>query len=74
MDVEGAKLIAAALALLPIFGVGIGLGLIFNSAIQAMGRNPQAADVVRMPMLLGFAVTEALGIFALLIAFVILGK
>lgn len=74
METEGAKLVAAALALLPIFGVGIGLGMIFNAAINAMGRNPQAADTVRMPMLLGFAVTEALGIFALLIAFVILGK
>ena len=39
MDIEAAKLIAAAIALMPILGVGIGLGNIFSSYNEAVGRN-----------------------------------
>lgn len=72
MDIEAAKLIAAALALLPILGVGIGLGNIFGSYNEAVGRNPSAAELLDKKFFLTFAFTEALAIFALLISFIIL--
>lgn len=72
MEVEAAKLIGAALALIPIAGVGIGLGLIFSSYNQAVGRNPSAADLLEKKFLLTFALTEALAIFALVISFMIM--
>lgn len=72
MDLQSAKLIAAALALLPLFGVGIGLGMIFSSYNEAVGRNPGAVSLLDKKYLLFFALTEALAIFALLIAFIIL--
>jgi F-type H+-transporting ATPase subunit c len=72
MDIEAAKLIAAALALLPLAGVGIGLGHIFSSYNTAVGRNPGAADLLDKKFFLTFALTEALAIFALVISLVIL--
>lgn len=72
MELEAAKLIAAALALLPILGVGIGLGNIFGSYNEAVGRNPSAAELLDKKFFLTFAFTEALAIFALLISFIIL--
>lgn len=72
MDVNTMRLLAGALALLPLFGVGIGLGLIFSSYNEAVGRNPGAAEQLDKKFFLTFALTEALAIFALLISFMIL--
>lgn len=72
MEVEAAKLIGAALALIPIAGVGIGLGMIFSSYNTAVGRNPTSADLLEKKFLLTFALTEALAIFALVISFMIM--
>lgn len=72
MELEAAKLIAGALALLPILGVGLGLGLIFSSYNEAVGRNPGAAEILDKKFFISFALTEALAIFALGISIVIL--
>lgn len=72
MDLASAKLIAAALALLPLAGVGIGLGHIFSSYNNAVGRNPGAVELLDKKFFLTFALTEALAIFALVISLVIL--
>jgi len=72
MELDAAKLIAAALALLPLAGVGIALGHIFSSYNTAVGRNPGAADLLDKKFFLTFALTEALAIFALVISLVIL--
>lgn len=72
MDVEVAKLFAAALALFPILGVGIGLGMIFAAYNQAIGRNPSSKEILDQKFFLSFALTEALAIFALVISLVIL--
>ncbi len=72
MDVQAAKLIAAALALLPLAGVGIGLGQIFSSYNNAVGRNPGAVDLLDKKFFLSFALTEALAIFALVVSLIIL--
>ncbi len=74
MELETMRLLAGALALLPLFGVGIGLGLIFSSYNEAVGRNPGAAEALDKKFFLTFALTEALAIFALLISFMILLK
>ncbi|MBU6234911.1 MAG: F0F1 ATP synthase subunit C [Alphaproteobacteria bacterium] len=74
MEIESAKLIAAALALLPMAGVGIGLGNMFSAYNNAIGRNPGAVDLLNKKFMLMFAFTEALGIFALLVSLMILFK
>jgi len=72
MELEAIKLLAAALALLPILGVGIGLGMVFSSYNNAVGRNPNATEMLDKKFFLTFAFTEALAIFALLISLIIL--
>jgi F-type H+-transporting ATPase subunit c len=69
MDLESVKLLAGAIALLPLIGVGIGLGMIFSSYNISVGRNPGAVDLLEKKFFLTFALTEALAIFALLISF-----
>lgn len=72
MELEAAKLIAAALALFPLFGVGLALGQIFSSYNEAVGRNPTASEALDKKFFLTFALTEALAIFALVISLIIL--
>ena len=72
MSDTGLRLLAAALASgFGTIGPGIGLGLLVNSALNAMGRNPEAAGQVQINMFIGIAFTEALGIFALMISLLI---
>ncbi len=72
MDVESAKLIGMALAAgLGVMGPGIGVGLIGGRAMEAIGRNPDAAGKIVSNMILPIVFTEALGILALVVAFII---
>ncbi|MEK9677548.1 MAG: F0F1 ATP synthase subunit C [Rhodospirillaceae bacterium] len=72
MDVEAAKLIGAGLATLGFIGPGVGIGLIWAALINAVGRNPAAAGSVTTTAWVSFALVEALAIFALAIALLIL--
>ncbi len=73
MEVESAKLIGAAIAMgLGAFGPGIGLGLLASKALEAIGRNPEAQSKIQTTMILAIAVTEAVAIYALVIALMIL--
>ncbi|MBP9693835.1 MAG: F0F1 ATP synthase subunit C [Alphaproteobacteria bacterium] len=72
MEVEAAKYLGAGLAVIALFGVGIGIGNIFSSLVTAVARNPSARQQVFPIGILGFALTEAVALFALLIAFLIL--
>ncbi len=69
MEFEAAKELGAALAIgLGTIGPGIGIGLIGSKAMEAMGRNPEAAGTVQTNMILAIAFAESMGIFALVIA------
>lgn len=72
MEAEAAKFIGAGLACSGLIGAGIGLGLIFGNYLSGAMRNPSAAPGQFGNLIFGFAVTEALGIFALLIALLLL--
>ncbi len=62
--------IAKALAIgLGSMGPGIAIGLIGSKAMESIGRNPEAASKILVPMLLAFAFAEAIAIYALVIAF-----
>ncbi|MEK7115399.1 MAG: ATP synthase F0 subunit C [Patescibacteria group bacterium] len=72
IDIEVAKTIAMALAAgLGVIGPGIGIGLIVAGALNAIGRNPEAAPKIQVTMFIGIAFAEALAIFALVIAFIV---
>jgi F-type H+-transporting ATPase subunit c len=72
MEVEAARMIGAGLAVFALMGVGIGIGNIFSSLIESIARNPSAREQIFPVGILGFALTEAVALFALLIAFLIL--
>ena len=72
MDAEAARYIGAGLACTALLGAGIGIGNIFGQYLSAALRNPAAAASQRTNLLLGFALTEATGLFGLLIALLIL--
>ena len=73
MNEEIAKLLAAGLAIgLGAFGPGIGIGLVGLGGTQATGRNPEAAGTVLTNMILAIAFAEAVAIYALVIALILI--
>jgi F-type H+-transporting ATPase subunit c len=52
-------------------GPGIGIGILGSKAMEAIGRNPEAAGEIRTNMILGMAFTEAIAIYALVVALII---
>jgi F-type H+-transporting ATPase subunit c len=72
MELDAAKAIGAGIACIGMGCAGIGLGHIFGNFLGAAIRNPAAADGQFGRLIFGFAITEALGIFSLLIALILL--
>lgn len=52
-------------------GPGIGIGLLAAKAMEALGRNPEAAGTIQQNMILAIAFTEAIAIYALVVAIII---
>ncbi len=72
MDINVARNLAAALAIgLGAIGPGIGVGIVGGKAVEAMGRNPEAAGIIQTNMILGIAFAEAIAIYALVIALIV---
>jgi F-type H+-transporting ATPase subunit c len=70
--VDAAKAIGAAIAIgVGGLGPGIGLGLAVKGAMEAIGRNPEAAGDIRGTMIVGAALAEAVAIYAFVIAIII---
>jgi F-type H+-transporting ATPase subunit c len=67
----GAKLLAAGLATIGLIGAGAGVGIASGSLIQAIARNPQQEQRLFRYAILGFALTEAVGSLASMMAFLI---
>lgn len=73
MDLEAARLLAAGIAMgLGAIGPGIGEGYIGAKALEAMGRNPEVGNSIFTKMFVAMAVTESTGIYALVIALLVL--
>lgn len=72
MLVTAAKLIGAGVATVALAGAGVGIGNIFGSLVVAVSRNPNEKDELFRLAILGFALTEAIALFVLMIAFLIL--
>jgi F0F1-type ATP synthase membrane subunit c/vacuolar-type H+-ATPase subunit K len=76
MDPQSAALLAkdigGGLATIGVAGAGVGIGNLFGAFVSGVGRNPAARDTMFRDVLLGFALTEAVALYALVIALVIL--
>ncbi|MGD9046681.1 MAG: ATP synthase F0 subunit C [Anaerolineae bacterium] len=72
MEVESMRLLATAIAIgIGAIGPAIGLGMIGSKAMEALGRNPEASDQLFVPFILALAFTEAVAIYALVVALII---
>lgn len=68
---EGAKSIGAGAATIASAGAAVGIGNVFSSLIHSVARNPSLAKQLFGYAILGFALTEAIALFALMMAFLI---
>ena len=72
LSADAFKAIGMGLAAgLGVVGPGIGIGILVSKALEAIGRNPEAAGKIQATMFIGIAFVEALAIFALVVAFLI---
>ncbi len=66
------KFLGVGLAGLGLLGAGIGLGILGSGAMNALGRNPEARDAIVPNMVLALAFTEAIGIYGLVTAILLI--
>ena len=73
MDIlQSAKMVGAGLATIGLAGSGAGVGIVFAGLMNSVARNPQLTKQLFGYAILGFALTEAVALFALMMAFLIL--
>jgi ATP synthase F0 subunit c len=68
----GLKAVGAGIAMVGALGPGVGIGLLVQGALQAIGRNPDAAGQIQTNMILGIVFAEAVAIYCLVVALIIL--
>jgi F-type H+-transporting ATPase subunit c len=72
MLLQAAKFIGAGLATIGLAGAGVGIGTVFGALVVGTSRNPSLKDELFKIAILGFALTEAIALFSLMMAFLIL--
>ena len=72
MLLQAAKFVGAGIATIGLAGAGVGIGVVFSALILGISRNPSLKDEMFRMAILGFALTEAIALFALMIAFLVL--
>ena len=70
--ITGLKLLAAGVATVSIAGSGIGIGILFGNFMTAVSHNPAQEKKLFIYAMLGFALTEAIALFGLMIVFLLL--
>jgi len=66
------KYVGAGLATISLAGAGTGVGIVFGAYLASLSKNPAMEKVLLKYALLGFALTEAIGLLGLMVAFLIL--
>nr|QYC61965.1 ATP synthase F0 subunit c [Guinardia striata] len=69
---QSAKFLGAGLATIGLAGAGVGIGTVFGALVVGISRNPSLRDELFKMAILGFALTEAIALFSLMMAFLIL--
>lgn len=72
MFLQACKFLGAGLATISLAGAGVGIGSVFGSLIVGLSRNPAVGQQLFTYAILGFALTEAIALFGLMMAFLIL--
>jgi len=72
LDKESVRLLSAALAIgMGTLAPALGIGILGGKAMEAIGRNPEAAGKIQSAMILAIAFAEAIAIYALVVALII---
>lgn len=72
LDSDSIRLLASALVMgLGTLGPAIGIGLLASKGLEAIGRNPEASGKIQTAMILAIGLTEAIAIYALVVALII---
>jgi F-type H+-transporting ATPase subunit c len=69
---KASQKIGAGLASIGLIGAGVGIGSVFAALIMAYAHNPELKQDLFQYAIIGFALCEAIGLFALMMAFLIL--
>jgi F-type H+-transporting ATPase subunit c len=73
MDAESAKLLAAAFSMgVGSIGPALGLGMLISKALESIARQPEVANDIRTTMFIGIGVTEAVALYAFVIALILI--
>ena len=72
MDAAAAQFLGAGLAMLGAIGPGIGIGMLAQGAMQGIARNPDASGDIQTNMILAIAFTEAVAIYCLVVALLLI--
>lgn len=72
MILQAAKVIGAGVATIALAGAGVGIGTVFAAYITGVSRNPSLEQKLFRYCIMGFALTEAIALFALMMSFLIL--
>jgi len=70
--VQSAKIIGSGIATVGLAGAGVGIGTVFGNLISATSRNPALRNQLFSLAVLGFALSEATGLFCLMMSFLLL--
>ena len=70
--IQAARIIGTGLATTGLIGAGVGIGVVFGALILGVARNPSLRGQLFAYAILGFAFSEATGLFALMMAFLLL--
>lgn len=72
METEQVRMIATALVMaVGTIGPAFGIAMLAGKALEAIGRNPEASSKIQTNMILAIAFTEAIAIYALVVALII---
>jgi F-type H+-transporting ATPase subunit c len=72
MLVQAAQKVGAGSAAIGLAGAGVGIGIVFAALITGTARNPALRSQLFVYAMMGFALSEATGLFALLVSFLLL--
>lgn len=72
MEVQAFKYLAVGILGIAFAGAALGVGRIFGSALEAISRNPSTEDKIAKYMFVGAGLAEAMGLFALVLALLLM--
>jgi F-type H+-transporting ATPase subunit c len=73
MDAQSAKLLAAGISMgVGSIGPALGLGMLISKALESIARQPEVAGEIRTNMFIGIGVTEAVALYAFVVALILI--